>query len=345
MMISLSRRRMSSGLVTPRLLFMMVATVCSILTHHVSQGFTPPIPGTSSSSPSYSPLLQQVKATFANPASLTRPSPTSHLFMASSSSEDKEKSEEEKERKRPKIKLTEVDADGNVVENPTLSSKDAPQIRLIQLPVEDEKDMPLYSLGVNLAQQIPSNVKMIFDKRELSIIAQGWNDCFNDNMEIDARSMLQTFGNSVNQMLQERTLKLIDDTKKKGADYIQSYLKENPKAIQKASGLVYMEKSPGTDKTKSPTLESVVKVHYHGTLVPDGKVVDSSNKEGGGEPVTISLQQVIPGWKEGLQLMTVGSQATIVCPCELAYGEAGATEQIPPGSTLQFDIELLEIVS
>ena len=71
------------------------------------------------------------------------------------------------DKKKPKIKLTEIDADGNVVENPTLNAEDAPKIRLIQLPVEDEKDMPFYSLGVNFAQQIPSNVKMIFDEREL----------------------------------------------------------------------------------------------------------------------------------------------------------------------------------
>ena len=90
--------------------------------------------------------------------------------------------------------------------------------------------------------------------------------------------------------------------------------------------------------------EVKVKVHYHGILIPNGNVVDTSNKDGGGEPVTIPLSSVIPGWKEGLQLMTEGSTATIICPCNLAYGDDGATEIIPPGSTLQFDIELIEIV-
>ena len=328
-----------------RLLLIGIAALALAVTTLVD-GFTPPIPdGTSSKSKSKSTAATTLLSSLTKLPSLFLSHPLAITTSSSSSLRMAEGDEDNDDKKKPKIKLTEIDADGNVVENPTLNAKDAPKIRLIQLPVEDEKDMPFYSLGVNFAQQIPSNVKMIFDERELKIIAQGWNDCFFGNMEIDARSMLQTFGGSVNQILQERTLKLIDETKAKGVEYVQKFLKDNPTAIEKASGLVYMEKTKGTDTTKSPTLDSVVKVHYHGTLVSgDGKVVDTSNKEGGEEPVTIPLSSVIPGWKEGLQLMTEGSTATIICPCNLAYGDDGATEIIPPGSTLQFDIELIEIV-
>ena len=84
-----------------------------------------------------------------------------------------------------------------------------------------------------------------------------------------------------------------------------------------------------------------VKVHYHGTLL-NGKVFDSSVQRG--EPIEFGVSEVIPGWTEGLQLMPTGSKWQLFIPSDLAYGDAGAGSDIPPGSTLIFDVELLEIV-
>ena len=103
------------------------------------------------------------------------------------------------------------------------------------------------------------------------------------------------------------------------------------------SGLQYevLEAAEGP----KPTLDDMVTVHYRGEL-EDGTVFDSSYDRG--EPLTFPLARVIPGWKEGLQLMSVGSKYRFVIPSELGYGEAGAG-QIPPDSTLIFEVELLGI--
>lgn len=90
----------------------------------------------------------------------------------------------------------------------------------------------------------------------------------------------------------------------------------------------------------SPASTDTVKVHYRGTL-PDGKEFDSSYKRG--TPATFPLHGVIACWTEGLQLMKPGGKAILYCPSEIAYGERGMPPVIPPGATLVFEVELLEI--
>ena len=104
------------------------------------------------------------------------------------------------------------------------------------------------------------------------------------------------------------------------------------------SGLQYetLQESDGA----KPTLEDTVTVHYVGTLL-DGSEFDSSIARG--EPASFPLKGVIPGWTEGLQLMSVGSKYRFVIPADLAYGERGAGQSIGPGETLVFEVELLEI--
>jgi FKBP-type peptidyl-prolyl cis-trans isomerase FklB len=104
------------------------------------------------------------------------------------------------------------------------------------------------------------------------------------------------------------------------------------------SGLQYevLEKGSG-DK---PSLASRVRTHYHGTLL-DGSVFDSSVERG--EPAEFGLSQVIAGWTEALQLMSVGSKWRLFVPPQLAYGEQGAGGSIPPNATLIFEVTLLDI--
>lgn len=120
-----------------------------------------------------------------------------------------------------------------------------------------------------------------------------------------------------------------------------SFLTENKnKAGVKttASGLQYVIHTEGSGKT--PTASSSVTVHYTGKLL-DGKVFDSSVERG--EPVEFPLNQVIPGWTEGLQLLKEGSKATLYIPSNLGYGAQGVPNMIPPNSTLVFDVELIKV--
>ena len=103
------------------------------------------------------------------------------------------------------------------------------------------------------------------------------------------------------------------------------------------SGLQLKVLTPGTG-TEHPSASSKVKVHYHGTFI-DGLVFDSSVDRG--QPIEFGLNQVIRGWTEGLQLMVVGEKTRFFIPSDLAYGSRGAGP-IPAGSTLIFDVELLD---
>jgi FKBP-type peptidyl-prolyl cis-trans isomerase len=119
----------------------------------------------------------------------------------------------------------------------------------------------------------------------------------------------------------------------------QDFLAENGKKegiITTASRLQYQVIHPG-DGPK-PHATDIVSVHYHGTLI-DGTVFDSSVERG--EPATFPLYQVIPGWTEGLALMSTGAKYKFFIPNELAYGPSSAGPIIRPYSALIFEIELL----
>lgn len=113
---------------------------------------------------------------------------------------------------------------------------------------------------------------------------------------------------------------------------------QEPGAVRTDSGLIYQETQAGTGP--SPTASAVVRVHYRGTLI-DGTEFDSSYKRSA--PETFALRDVIPCWTEGLRRMKVGGKARLICPPELAYGHRGVPPVIRGGSTLVFEVELVEI--
>lgn len=128
---------------------------------------------------------------------------------------------------------------------------------------------------------------------------------------------------------------------KRNVELGEEFLLQNAKeegVISTASGLQYKVLESGTGSIH-PNATDKVKVHYHGTLI-DGTVFDSSVDRG--EPISFGLNQVIPGWTEGVQLMVEGEKTRFFIPSSLAYGKRAAGS-IQPGSTLIFDVELLGI--
>jgi FKBP-type peptidyl-prolyl cis-trans isomerase FkpA len=113
---------------------------------------------------------------------------------------------------------------------------------------------------------------------------------------------------------------------------------KEPGAKVMPSGLVFRSLQDG--KGANPVSIDKVKVHYRGTFA-DGKEFDSSYKRN--EAIEFPLQNVIPCWTEGVQLMKVGGKSKLTCPPNIAYGARGAGGVIPPNATLVFEVELIAI--
>jgi FKBP-type peptidyl-prolyl cis-trans isomerase len=122
-----------------------------------------------------------------------------------------------------------------------------------------------------------------------------------------------------------------------GAAFLESNAGEDG-VVQTSSGLQYRVINEGDGA--HPAASDTVRVHYRGTLT-DGTQFDSSYDSG--EPVTFLLSEVIPGWVEGIQLMSVGSHYEFYIPPQLGYGEQGYPGVIPPNAVLIFEVELLGI--
>ncbi len=162
------------------------------------------------------------------------------------------------------------------------------------------------------------------------LIKQGFvNGMYDYDTQFDSRTAGEYIENTMTQIKYGEAIaagkKFLEENK----------LKEG--VITTESGLQYEVIKMG--KGAKPTATDKVKVHYHGTLT-DGTVFDSSVDRG--EPITFALNQVIPGWTEGVQLMPVGSKFRFYVPQELGYG-ARQAGSIPPYSTLIFEVELLGI--
>ncbi len=189
-----------------------------------------------------------------------------------------------------------------------------------------------FQMGTYFRQnQIPLNT---------AAYAQGMVDAYTaSNMQVtpeQLEELSQYFSAYVQQKMQEKTQKDATYNKEVG----KTYMAQNRKSKdikETASGLQYMVIKEG--EGARPVATDKVKVHYEGFLL-SGEVFDSSRKRG--EPITFGLNQVIPGWSEGVQLMTPGSIYKFWIPSELGYGDR-AIGSIPPGSTLIFEVELLEV--
>ncbi|MBP5341968.1 MAG: FKBP-type peptidyl-prolyl cis-trans isomerase [Bacteroidales bacterium] len=150
--------------------------------------------------------------------------------------------------------------------------------------------------------------------------------------DAESRPLLQRF----QQDFERRQRAGVQDNIDAGAKFMQQ-ISNNKSVYTTPSGLKYQKLVAGNGK--KPKSTDRVKVHYTGKLI-DGTTFDSSVDRG--EPITFALNQVIPGWTEGLQLMDEGSRYMLYIPYNLGYGEQ-PVGSIPAGSTLVFEVELLEI--
>jgi FKBP-type peptidyl-prolyl cis-trans isomerase len=194
---------------------------------------------------------------------------------------------------------------------------------------QSEEQKTFYALGVAISKNLGS-----FDltPQELELVKQGLTDGVNGKETID----LETYVPKLGELQGARMAATAETQKKAGQAFIDKAATEKG-ATKTDSGIVIKTVKAGTGA--SPSASDTVQVHYHGTT-PDGKVFDSSVERK--EPATFPLEGVIPCWTEALQTMKVGGKSRIVCPPSLAYGDRG-TPNIKPGSTLVFDVELLDI--
>lgn len=201
--------------------------------------------------------------------------------------------------------------------------------RAAELANDEQKT--LYALGIAISQSLND---FALTAAELEIVKAGLNDGV---MKREPRVDMNDYGPRIEKMVQARAGAVAEKQKKAGAAFVAKAAAESG-AKKTASGAVVKTIKEG--KGPTPKATDTVTVHYHGTLI-DGTVFDSSVKRG--QPATFPLANVVKCWTEGVQMIKVGGKSRLVCPAELAYGERGSPPRIPPGATLVFEVELIEI--
>ena len=178
---------------------------------------------------------------------------------------------------------------------------------------------------------------------DLGALLQGMQDSLSavpPALDSDAQTQVMAIVRERQQLIQAEQEALAENQSETNLAAGASFLAENAVKASVSvtdSGLQIEMLTEGTGKKPSAT--DVVVVHYEGRLL-DGTIFDSSIARG--EPAEFALNQVIPGWTEGLQLIKAGGKARLTIPSELAYGPGGV-RSIPPNSVLVFEVELIEV--
>ena len=188
-----------------------------------------------------------------------------------------------------------------------------------------------YSLGMSMATQLmQSNLE--------NLDVDAFVKAFTEIMNNQKTSMsMEEATQHIQAYFTAKQNEILEMNKQEG----ELFLAENKKkesVVALPSGLQYEVLTEGDGAI--PIATDTVKCHYHGTLM-DGTIFDSSVERG--QPATFGVTQVIKGWVEALQLMSVGSKWKLYVPSNLAYGEQGAGNDIEPNATLIFEVELLGI--
>ena len=195
-----------------------------------------------------------------------------------------------------------------------------------------ELDSVSYSLGVNIGE----NIKKQFEDINLDNFEAGIKDVLEKELEAkisdnQAQAIINSYFSKKQQNESESVIE-------QGVDYLRENAKREGVTTLE-SGLQYEVISNGKNGPK-PTINDQVTVNYHGTLI-NGNIFDSSISTG--QPATFPIGQVIPGWVEGIQLMSVGDKYKFYIPSDLAYGANPPSNNIGVNETLIFEVELLKI--
>jgi FKBP-type peptidyl-prolyl cis-trans isomerase FklB len=210
-------------------------------------------------------------------------------------------------------------------------AKPAAKPAAVKIPLKNLKDSASYALGFNVGQ----NLAQRYQDMDVNIIVQALKEAYASKpcqLDVEMGPMI------VNNYIMDANKKVAAKNKELGAGFLQKNALK-PGVITTASGLQYQVLREG--KGDKPTPTDVVRVNYSGTLI-NGNQFDNSDKHGG--PAQFSVGGVIAGWTEALQLMMPGSKYRLFVPSNLGYGDNQMGSDIPAGSTLIFEVELLEIV-
>ncbi len=200
-------------------------------------------------------------------------------------------------------------------------------------------DSASYAIGKDLAnnwQQQKLGINLQVVAQSLLDIVHGTNNWSRAQMTPLLRRFQAKFEENERKK-REEMMASMETNKKEGTEFLKR--NANDKSVKSTkSGLQYKVVKEGDGKR--PTAKNRVRVHYTGKLL-NGKVFDSSVERG--EPMEFGVSEVIAGWTEGLQLMSEGSKYIFYIPSNLGYGD-NPIGDIPPGSTLIFEVELLKII-
>lgn len=196
-----------------------------------------------------------------------------------------------------------------------------------------------YALGLGIGRQL---AQMGAEDLNIDDFSQAIKDILTGKepqvSDHEAQKLVTTFFEEQEAKQRAAAAEKYKDNKEKGEAWLANKAMEEG-VVALPSGLLYQVLNEGSGK--KPTAADTVECHYEGRLI-DGTVFDSSYKRG--ESATFPLNGVIAGWTEGVQLMSEGAKYRFFIPYQLAYGERGAGQAIPPFAALVFDVELIKVL-
>lgn len=203
--------------------------------------------------------------------------------------------------------------------------------------MQNETDSISYAIGMDLAKN--------FQAQEIDInieaLRQGYLEKMDGKAKLTDEQIREVMMNFQMKMM-EKQQSMASEKASKFKEEGKAFLEKNGKekgVVTTPSGLQYKISTPGTGA--QPTLDDQVKCHYAGSLL-DGTQFDSSYERG--EPAVFPLRNLIQAWQEAIPLLKEGGKMDLWAPSDLAYGDQGSPPTIPPGATLHFVIELIEVV-
>lgn len=206
-----------------------------------------------------------------------------------------------------------------------------PEKKSNKMELKTELDSLSYALGLSIGNNLKSQG---VDSINSDAMGSALKDVFTGT---DTVMTLDQANEFLNGYFGKAMARKAEEAKSEGTKFLaENASKEG--VVSLPSGMQYKVVKMGTGA--KPTLDDKVTTHYHGMLT-NGKVFDSSVDRG--QPATFPLGGVIKGWQEGLQLMPTGSKFIFYIPSDLAYGDRGAGNDIPPFATLVFEVELISI--